>query len=684
MIVDDLRAGSGDPLFVVTGAGGSAEEFAPVARRLRGDHPIVVLAPDASATATVEALAAETVAVIRTRQSHAPYRLLGYSMGGIVALEAAQQLAEAGAAVAFLGAVDAFYDRRYWPTRLVLRAIARRSALHSRALLGKPPAHAWREVRTRLAALGRQVHRRMRPGKLDEGIPETLPAANILAMARWRPRRFTTDVVLFNAADDDFGLDLADLWRPWLARMRVRRIPGGHLDLMREPESVARLAAAIDEAFSASPPLRTLVAATFRWPEAARLAVDLHATGHAVHAVAPRGSALHDLAAVERSHRLRVVNAIGSLRRAIESSEADLIIPFDDRTRRALHRIHAEADPATEPGARLRRLIERSLGPAEHYASIYSRVATMRLAAEAGIRCPPTAPVRSADDVSRWLTRHGPAVLKTDGSWGGRGTRVIRSEADVARAWRRLHRPASAARCLKRLVLERDPWPLRDRITGSRPVVSIQSYVDGVPANAAVACLDGELVGAVPAVVVRSQGATEASTVLRLVEHPEMLAAVTAMVRRLRLSGLVGFDFMVERDTGRAHLIEINPRATPTSHLVSAGGGDLLTALRAALGRPGPPPRPPSAHSGGCVALFPQELQRDPTGAMLAGAHHDVPWHAPDLVEHNLRDLRCPGSVAIRDGLAERAAVPAVAPGGDSPPVAPTATAAPAAPPSGS
>ncbi len=468
--------------------------------------------------------------------------------------------------------------------------------------------------------------------------------------------------MLFTSDSTEFGCDLADLWRPWLPGMQVRRIPGNHLELVQDPDGTDRLAQAVDEALAASrsPRLRTLVATTFRWSGAARLAVELHASGCVVQAVAPRGSALHKIAAVDRSYALGLIDAAGSLRRAIESSCADLVIPFDDRTRRAMHRIHSDADPTTDAGARLRGCLERSLGPPELYPCLYSRVGIMEIAAECGIRCPPTAAVRSAADITQWLVRNpGPAVVKTDGSWGGREIRVIRAETEVRKAWRQLSRPPGIARCVKRALLERDPWPLRARLTGCRPRLSIQSYVDGEPGNAAVACLDGDMLGAVQAAVVRSNGPTGPSTVLRVVEHPEMLAAARTMVDRLQMSGLVGLDFILENGTGRAHLIELNPRATPTSHLVSAEGIDLLASLRSVLGYAGPPPRTAPYHDGR-VALFPQEMQRDPTSVMLSEAYHDVPWHAPDLVEHALADLRSPGSSDMRDRLAGLAGSPPV------------------------
>ena len=51
-----------------------------------------------------------------------------------------------------------------------------------------------------------------------------------------------------------------------------------------------------------------------------------------------------------------------------------------------------------------------------------------------------------------------------------------------------------------------------------------------------------------------------------VVEGVQMKAAARAIVRHLGLSGMCGFDFVLDA-TGAAHLIEINPRATQVNHL---------------------------------------------------------------------------------------------------------------------
>jgi thioesterase domain-containing protein len=55
---------------------------------------------------TIEAMAAQYVAAIRTVEPVGPYRLMGYSGGGVIALEMARQLRQSGAEVGLLAMID--------------------------------------------------------------------------------------------------------------------------------------------------------------------------------------------------------------------------------------------------------------------------------------------------------------------------------------------------------------------------------------------------------------------------------------------------------------------------------------------------------------------------------------------------------------------------------------------------
>ena len=83
--------------------------------------------------------------------------------------------------------------------------------------------------------------------------------------------------------------------------------------------------------------------------------------------------------------------------------------------------------------------------------------------------------------------------------------------------------------------------------------------------------------------VLASVGPTGPATLVRVISHPGMSRAVELMVERLKLSGLCGFDFILNAEDGTAQLLELNPRATQTSYLIAADGKDLLAHLHSVL-----------------------------------------------------------------------------------------------------
>ncbi|HEY0737260.1 MAG TPA: amino acid adenylation domain-containing protein, partial [Herpetosiphonaceae bacterium] len=103
--------GSQPPLFIAHPAGGTVFCYMPLAHELGTDQPVYGLQirgleAGQELHQTIEAMAAEYVTAIKTAQPHGPYRLAGWSMGGLVAFEIAQQLQRQGAEVEFLGIID--------------------------------------------------------------------------------------------------------------------------------------------------------------------------------------------------------------------------------------------------------------------------------------------------------------------------------------------------------------------------------------------------------------------------------------------------------------------------------------------------------------------------------------------------------------------------------------------------
>lgn len=161
--------------------------------------------------------------------------------------------------------------------------------------------------------------------------------------------------------------------------------------------------------------------------------------------------------------------------------------------------------------------------------------------------------------------------------------------------------------------------------------MSAQGFVDGWPANIGVACWQGEVLATICAEAVATTSATGPSTVARIIDNAEMVEAATRMVATLGLSGMIGFDFMIEAASGAAYLIEMNPRNTPICAVRLGEGRDLAEALVARIANRPRRQRPPRT-SRDIVVFFPDTWREDPANLFLHSEYHDVPWEQPELV----------------------------------------------------
>jgi hypothetical protein len=326
-----------------------------------------------------------------------------------------------------------------------------------------------------------------------------------------------------------------------------------------------------------------------------------------------------------------------SLASAISDANPDLIIPGDDLSTRHLHHLYRRESGRGQIGVQTCELIERSFGSPESFPIVYERAAFMRLAEEQGIRVPRTGIVTNCDELRQWTARMGfPVVLKADGTSGGVGVKIVRTQEEAERTLRSLQAPPLLARAAKRALVDRDKTLIWPSLLRHRSVVSAQSLVGGHEATSTVACWKGAVLAGLHFEVINKRSSSGPATVMRWIDNSEISSAVEKMVRRLNLSGVHGFDFMLESHTGHAYLIEINPRTTQVGHLTLGPGRDLPAALCAAI--TGGKIQPVSAvTSNDTIALFPQEWMRDPSSAFLQSGYHDVPWEEPELLRACLR-----------------------------------------------
>ena len=110
-------SGSKPPLFCIHASTGSGDSFIEMSRYLDYDRPLYALQArgfdgELKPLSTIEEMAAFYLQAIQTVQPIGPYYLCGWSMGGIVAYEIAQQLVENNLEVEFLGLIDIMADER--------------------------------------------------------------------------------------------------------------------------------------------------------------------------------------------------------------------------------------------------------------------------------------------------------------------------------------------------------------------------------------------------------------------------------------------------------------------------------------------------------------------------------------------------------------------------------------------
>jgi len=366
-----------------------------------------------------------------------------------------------------------------------------------------------------------------------------------------------------------------------------------------------------------------LILASTWWPLTARLAISLIEHGSQVSAICPPGHPLRSVRGIDSLHLLSSVQPMRSLRRAVRSTQPDIIIPGDDTVVWQLHRAH-------ELYPELRPLIERSLGDPSQYAKVRSRDSLLQIATELGIRTPSNAALNSPAELKTWLgSNQFPAVMKVDGSFSGRGVVVVNSEGESLPVFNRFRQRSSVVSAIGRWIVNRNPLALWSWKHLQSAEVSIQQWIKGRPATALFVSWNGKVVAGVVVEVLATRGATGASTVVRPIADAEITEAGRLIADRLHINGFFGLDFILEEGTKKPYLLELNPRCTQLGHLPVQGQTELAGILAACIADQ-PAPEPTRYIPDGPIAFFPQALEE--SAQLLSASYLDIPVDQPALV----------------------------------------------------
>lgn len=246
--------GSRLPFFGVHHGYGTVIFYSRLAQRLGRDQPFYGLQSHgldgrAISYRSVEEIAQSYIEVIRTVQANGPYFLGGYSLGGVIAFEMAQQLRSAEDEVALLVLFDsdnpARPPRRYTlAERLTLRLHATQGlsgADKLRYFLQRGCAKAvakiskWREDIDGILLRINRSDRTIVPAEL-RGL--RVLSAYMQARDLYQPRTYLGQLTLFRAQDPDDGYEHAQD-RGWgefaQGGLEIHDVPGPHESIFKEP-----------------------------------------------------------------------------------------------------------------------------------------------------------------------------------------------------------------------------------------------------------------------------------------------------------------------------------------------------------------------------------------------------------------------------------------------------------------
>jgi len=223
--------GSRPPFFCIHGVGGNVVGFRDLARHLGPDQPFYAVQPQGldgkrPCLTSVPEMAERYIREIRRVQPEGPYRIGGYSFGGLVAYEMAQQLEAQQEEVALLALFDTY------PGKMESRSSQLRNLFT--LPLKEQAAFILKKGSFVLMTLRKRLELQMLPRPL-----RNVRQACAKAAAGYSVQPYSGQVTLFRVAEKSVGSlndPYAIWWKVAAGGVDLREISGDHLSLLKEPQ----------------------------------------------------------------------------------------------------------------------------------------------------------------------------------------------------------------------------------------------------------------------------------------------------------------------------------------------------------------------------------------------------------------------------------------------------------------
>jgi acetoacetyl-CoA synthetase len=242
------------PVFMLPGAAGSILQIAPLAAAMSVAAPVYAIKPRGmeqgeTPCADLAEMAEHAIGVIAQMRPRGPYFLVGYSAGGLVALEVARQLAASGHDVPLLVLLDTYPSRETWPVSCHVEIIFRQAFRAIRAVARLGLRDAVHDVARRLRSLSLYLTasglRLVTPPPIvaegSDAASRRVHLATYNAGEAYRPLPYAGKVVFLQP---EYVPNLEPraphkVWGQFLSDLAIRRVPGSHLGMLDEGAAAA-------------------------------------------------------------------------------------------------------------------------------------------------------------------------------------------------------------------------------------------------------------------------------------------------------------------------------------------------------------------------------------------------------------------------------------------------------------
>lgn len=290
-----------------------------------------------------------------------------------------------------------------------------------------------------------------------------------------------------------------------------------------------------------------------------------------------------------------------------KSYKADYVVFADQQSVEIGHIIYKMLQhPSIVLGSEMQQVFGLSLGSPDFFETIKSKYKSSELMASLGKRTLQQEIISKEKDVLDFADSYDyPVIIKSGLAGAGNDNWVCHSDAEVS--------AVLAGQSFDDLF--------------------VQKYMPGKVIMYAALVLNGVVINNITYMQEQAYP-TEVgeSSVVKVVSHKTVSLCSQEFIAEIKFSGFICLEYLIEDYNREVSFLTCKPWPVPVTALSHLVGVNLFKPLLDSLNEKLAIDLGKSA-IGRCIALFPQEWQRDINSPYLLHAIHDVPWSEPLLLK---------------------------------------------------